>query len=256
MSLKFTPSSHRYYLDGKPVPGVTSLIKGGLPAPALIYWAARTVAEYVADNDAEVETLRGMGRNSMVAALKEVPWTKRDKAGVRGTDVHTLAEQLVHGVEVDVPEHLSGYVAACVDFLDSWKVEPLIVECSVGHRAHWWAGRPDLIGRLPDGRTVLFDWKTAASGIYAETAFQLAAYSHAEFWVPDDAIDDEQPLPEIDACAAVHLRPDGYDVIPVVANDEVYKQFRHIAQVSRISKDMKSLVGAPAEPPSVLEATA
>lgn len=256
MTLKFTQSTHRYYLDGKPVPGVTSLIKGGLPAPALIYWAARTVAEYVADNDAEVETLRGMGRNSMVAALKEVPWTKRDTAAVRGTDVHTFAEKLVHGEEVEVPEHLTGYVESCVAFLDQWKVEPLVVECSVAHRAHWWAGRPDLIGRLPDGRTVLFDWKTTASGIYPETAFQLAAYSHAEFWVSDDNPDAEQPLPDIDACAAVHLRPDGFDVIPVVANDDVYKQFRHIAHVSRIAKDMKSLVGPPADPPVVLEASA
>lgn len=254
MSLRFNANTHRYWLDGKPVPGVTSLIKGGLPAPALTYWAARTVAEYVADNDDQVEALRGMGRNSMVAALKEVPWTQRDTAAVRGTDVHALAEKLVHGIEVDVPEHLAGHVEACVAFLDDWKVEPLIVECSVAHREHWWAGRPDLIGRLPDGRIVLFDYKTA-KGIYAETAYQLAAYAHAQFWVPDDAIEDEQPLPEIDACAAVHLRADGYDVIPVVAGDEVYTQFRHIAAVARFAKDAKFLVGEPCPPPA-LEATA
>lgn len=256
MSLKFAEKSHRYWLDGKPIPGVTSLIKGGLPAPALIYWAARSVAEYVADNDDKVEALRAMGRNSMVAALKEVPWTARDKAGARGTDVHALAEQLVAGVEVDVPEHLAGYVQACVSFLDTWRVEPLLTECSVAHRDHWWAGRFDLIARLPDGRTVLLDWKTTASGIYPETAFQLAAYSHAQFYVTDDDPDIELPLPEIDHCAAVHLREDGYDVIPVVASDDTYKQFRHLAHVARIAKDMKALVGTPADPPATGETAA
>lgn len=256
MTLKFSPGNHRYWLDGKPIPGVTSLIKGGLPAPALIYWSARCVAEYVADNDDKVEALRGMGRSSMVAALKEVPWTQRDTAAVRGTDVHTLAEKLVAGEEVDVPEPLAGYVEACVAFLDTWRVEPILTECSVAHREHWWAGRFDLIGRLPDGRVGCFDWKTTASGIYPETAFQLAAYSHAEFYVTDDDPDTEIPLPSVDFCAAVHLRQDGYDVIPVVATDEVYKQFRHIAHVSRIAKDMKSLVGQPVEAPASLGAIA
>lgn len=241
MTLKFSPGAHRYWLDGRPIPGVTTLIKGGLPAPALIYWSARTVAEYVADHDAEVEQLRGMGRGPMVAALKEVPWSKRDKAGVRGTDVHALAEQLVAGVEVEVPEHLAGHVEACVRFLDQWQPTPLVVEKSVAHRAHWWAGRPDLIATLPDGRTGLFDWKTAESGIFPETAFQLAAYSHAEFY--SETGEDETPLPPIDFCAAVHLRADGYDVIPVKSDDEVYKEFRHLAFVATAAKRAKSYVG-------------
>ena len=48
--LVFYPKSHRYKLDGAWVPGVTTLIGKGLPKPALPYWAARTVAEWVADN--------------------------------------------------------------------------------------------------------------------------------------------------------------------------------------------------------------
>ena len=68
MTLKFNAKTHRYWLDGKPIPGVTGLIKGGIPAPALTYWSARTVAEYVADNAEHVEQLRVMGRGPMVAA--------------------------------------------------------------------------------------------------------------------------------------------------------------------------------------------
>lgn len=237
MSLEFYEKSHRYKLDGKWVPGVTTLIKGGLPAPALMYWSARTVAEWVADNESSLEQLRAMGRGPMVQALKEVPWEKRDTAAVRGTDVHDLAEKLIHGVEVDVPEHLDGYVQACVDFMDQWKPTPIVVERPLAHRAHWWAGKPDIFASLPDGRVILFDYKTSASGIWPETAFQLAAYSHAEFYVDTDGA--EQPIPKVDLCAAVHLTPGGYEVVPVKADDDTYKEFRHIAFVAEAAKRAK-----------------
>ena len=48
----------------------------------------------------------------------------------------------------------------------------------------------------PDGRTVLLDYKTAGSGVWPETAFQLAAYAHAEFYVAEDGT--ERPVPAIE----------------------------------------------------------
>lgn len=253
-SLVFYEKSHRYRLDGRWVPGVTTLIKGGLPNDALKYWSARVVAEWVADHPDLTEQLeRAGGRGPLVAALKEIPWQKRDDAAVRGTDVHALAERLVHGQEVDVPEHLRGYVDSCVAFLDEWQPAPEIVERPVAHRAHWWAGKPDLFGSLPDGRVMLWDYKTTGSGIYAETAFQLAAYSHAEFYLTEDG--NEWPIPPVDLCAAVWLREDGYDVIPLKADDSVYREFRHLAFVAEAAKRAKGsktvpgYVGEPLDPP-------
>lgn len=251
--LVFYEKSHRYRLDGKWCPGVTTLINGGLPNPALKYWSAKTVAEWVADNRNTVGGMYSMGRGPMVAALKEIPWQKRDDAGVRGTAVHALAERLVRGDEVEVPEHLGGYVDACVRFLDEWKPTPLIVERPLGHRADWWCGTPDMFATLPDGRTILFDWKTAASGVWPETAWQLAAYSHAEFYV--DAAGNEHPIPKVDLCAAVHLTPDGYEVPPVKADDDVYAEFLHMAAVAAAAKRAKGTktepgyVGLPLDPP-------
>jgi hypothetical protein len=235
--LEFFPAAHRYKLDGKWVPGVTTLIGAGLPKPALMYWSAKSVAQWVADHPEDVDALRRMGRGPMVQALKEVPWQKRDDAAVRGTDIHALAEQLIHGAEVNVPEHIGGYVEACVDFLDTWKVTPLVVERPIANRAHWWAGTPDLFGLLPDGRTVLFDWKTGDSGIWPETAFQLAAYSHGEFYLADDGT--EQPVPKADFCAAVWLQPGEYQVIPLKADDDTYNEFRYIARVAKAAKTAK-----------------
>ncbi|MGH3500736.1 MAG: hypothetical protein ACRDQA_07540 [Nocardioidaceae bacterium] len=237
MGLVFYEKSHRYKLDGTWCPGVTTLIKQGLPNSSLMYWSARTVAEYVTDHADDVDALRRMGRAPMVNALKEVPWEKRDVAGVQGTDVHDLAECLVHGEQVDVPDHLAGYVDACVDFLDTWKPTPLVVERPLAHRGHWWAGKPDLFAALPDGRTILYDYKTG-SGIYESYAYQMVAYSRAEFYV--DEHDVEQPIPHVDLCAAVHLKADGYDVVPVLGDyDEIYKEFRHIRFVAQAAKRAK-----------------
>jgi hypothetical protein len=84
---------HWYKLDGEKADGVTTLIGDGLPKKPLIYWSARMVAEYVADN---AENVRGymetLDRDQLVKLLKDVPWSARDKAAVRGTQVHTLAE--------------------------------------------------------------------------------------------------------------------------------------------------------------------
>lgn len=253
MALVFYESSHRYRLDGRWVSGVTTLIKNGLPNSALMYWSARSVAEWVADNPDDVDALRRMGRGPMVNALKEVPWEKRDVAGVKGTEVHALAEQLVHGHEVDVPEHLAGYVESCVDFLDTWRPAPVIVERPLAHRAHWWAGRPDLFATLPDGRVILWDYKTGKA-IYSDAAFQLAAYANAEFYVDDDGA--EQPVPKVDLAAAVWLRQDGYDVVPVDGDlDQIYKEFRHITCVAAAAKRAKGsktepgYIGLPLDPP-------
>lgn len=257
MSLVLYPKSHRYKLDGRWVPGVTTLIKGGLPKDALMYWSARMVAEWVADHPEDVESLRRMGRGPMIQALKEVPWEKRDVAAVRGTDVHAIAERVAAHEEVEVPDHLADYVTSCVEFLDMWRPKTLLVERPVANRSHWWAGKFDFIGELPDGRIVLVDWKTAESGIWPETAFQLAAYRHAEFWVDDDG--NEQPMPAITDTWAVWLKREGYEVVPVKGDAATYREFRHIAYVSEAAKRAKGsktevgYVGSPLDPPNEQE---
>lgn len=250
MTIKFSEKAHRYWLDGRPIPGVTTLIKGGIPAPALTYWAARTVAEWVADHDAEVDQLRSMGRNAMVAALKETPWTARDQAGVRGTDVHALAEELVQGREVEVPEHLEGYVNGYVDWLDRFRPEPVLVEKMIAHRKHWYAGRFDLIADI-NGTRWLLDVKTA-SGVYGDNALQCDAYRHAEFWQDDDG--NEQPMPEgIERLGVIHVQPSGSQLVPLRSDGEAFRDFLHAAWTGRREKQRKAYVGEPITDPETTE---
>lgn len=238
--------NHYYKIDGRKADGVTTLIKGGVPKPALPYWSARTVAEYVADaEDWDLEALRRLGRDGMVKALKEIPWTKRDAAAARGTDVHTLAEQLIKGASVDVPDHLAGMVDAAVQFMESWRPAPVLVETVVASRQWRYAGTLDLVADLPDGRRVILDYKTSGSGIWPETALQLAAYRYADCYVGDDGT--EMPMTEvgIDGAYAVWLRSDGFSVYPVDTGREVFQTFLHAAHLARQSDVMKTWIGEP-----------
>jgi hypothetical protein len=241
---------HSYKIDGLKVDGVTTLISKGLPKPALPYWSARTVAEYVTDAEpASLESLRSLGRDGMVKALKEVPWTARDTAAVRGTAVHTLAEKLIDGERVDVPDELAGHVEACVGFMDQWKPRAVLTEAVVGSRRWGYAGTLDLIADLPDGSRALLDYKTGASGIWPETALQLSAYRWADFFAGID--DTEVPMSEvgIDCSYAVWLRADGYDVIPVDTTAAVFKVFCHVAYVARQTERMSDWIGEACPPP-------
>ena len=244
--LVFYEKSHRYKLDGEWVPGVTTLIGDGLPKKQLMYWSARTVAEFVADRPDDVERLRQMGRAPMVAALKETPWQRRDEAGVKGTDIHRIAERLVGGEKVEYPDHLAGYVDACVDFLDTWRIEPVLVEESVASRRWWYAGTLDLVADHANGPRAIWDYKSG-SGIWPEAAFQLNAYARAEFYGLGG---DEKPMADlgIEAAYGVHLRSDGYDVYPLHFAESAFSEFLHIAYVAKTTKRMKSYVGEACQP--------
>jgi hypothetical protein len=230
--LIFYESSHRYKLDGEWVPGVTTIL-GVLDKPAIPKWAAAQVAEYVADNPDGIEHLRAMGRGPMVNALKNLPWEKRDTAAVRGTDVHGIAERIVHGEEVDVPEHLVGYVESALAFMDDYGIEPVLVEACVGSREHKYAGKLDLIAKSKRHPLAIYDYKTTASGIYGTTAWQNAAYALAEFHGEKG---EEKPLPAVEASFGVHLRPDDYDVYPLEFGPHVFRQFWHIRQSYEANK--------------------
>lgn len=232
--LIFYPSSHRYKLDGKWVQGVTTILGGAMPKPALPKWSAKSVAEYVATHRDAVEQLYSMGTIPMVAALKDVPWQQRDEAANRGTEVHDYAERIVKGEEVDVPEALVGHVESAIAFLEDWDIKPVLVEQCVGSREHWYAGKLDLIADSGRAPRAIYDYKTSKSGIYGETAMQLVAYAMAEFYGEGG---DEHPMADlgIEASFGVHVRADGYDVYPLRYGREVYAEFVTLLQASRIN---------------------
>ena len=235
--LKFSEASHRYWLDGKPVPGVTSII-GVLDKPALPKWAAGEVAKFVAENPAAVEALRPLGVDAMVKALKETPWKKRDDAAERGTDFHDIAERLLRGEDVAVPDPLIGMAESALAFLEGWKVEPVLIEQAVASREHHYAGKLDLVADVtgPDsGRhRAILDWKSGKR-IYTSACWQLNAYAGAEFYGLEGK---ETPMSDLGITAAygIHIRADGYDVYPLRFGPDVYAEWLVIRQAYDINR--------------------
>lgn len=234
--LKFFPASHRYKLDGKWVPGVTTIL-GVLDKPAIPKWAASQVAEYVADNPNGIEELRNLGRGPMIQALKGIPWEKRDTAGARGNILHDYAEQLLKGEQVEVADEHVPVMENALAFMDEWQIEPLLIEFPCASREHEWAGTGDLIAKYVHPvtghrGTAIFDWKSGKA-LYPEYAWQLNAYAHAEFYGLDG---DEKPIPHCDDAFGVQIRPDGYDVAPFVFGLGIYEEFLTIRRTFAIAK--------------------
>lgn len=244
--LKFSPGNHQYRLDGKPVQGVTSII-GILDKPAIPRWAAGQVAEYVISNPDGVNQLRAMGEGPAIAALKAIPWQKRDEAAVRGTDVHALADQIINGHPVEVPDHLLAHVEGYVRFLDDWQVEPILTEFAVGSREHWYAGTADALvkcGRGPwAGATVLWDWKTSR-GVYGETALQTGAYAGAEF---HGLAGDEHPIPTVERLGVVHVTEHGSAVHDLGDPAEAFGVFKHVRYLASRKDWLKNVISDPIE---------
>ena len=243
---------HGYTINGEKVQGVTTLLGNGLPKPALMNWAANVTAEYAVDHWAE---LTAMPMSKRLEKLKRARYDERDAAANRGTAVHTLAEKLASGQQVDVPEELAGHVESYVRFLDEWDPEPLLIEGVVAHRAQRYCGTLDMVARMA-GAVWLLDIKTSRSGIFPDMALQQALYRHAEVYVGPDGAEHAMSELGIERSAAIHVRADGYDVVPLDTSERVFKDALHVLWIARMQDRMDEWRGEALTPPRRTEATA
>lgn len=235
-----------WYVDatGARIPGVTTILSDGMPKPALIAWAGNTTAEYAVNNWDDLSSKKVAER---LKELKGARYAEKDRAAKRGTEVHALAERLTRGDMVDVPEELAGHVESYVRFLEDWDPAPILTETTVYHRRFSYAGTLDLVAELCDGRTWLLDVKTTRSGVYGETAYQLAAYRYADRYL-DPVTGEPRDMVPVDACGVIWVRADGYDLIPVRVDEQVLTEFRHIHVVARAQSACKDYVGEALQP--------
>lgn len=230
--------------DGKRIPGVTTILNEGMPKPALVNWAANATAEAAVNRWDE---LTDMGPADRLKILKAARYEDRDAAARRGTEVHALAEKLMLGHEVAVPDELRGHVEAYVRFLDDWNPQPILTEVTVVNYTHGYAGTLDMVFSR-NGVNVLADIKTSRSGIYGETALQLAAYRYAETYIDADG---EHDMVDIDDTYAIWVRGDGYTVYPLNTSQAVFDDFRRVAATARATKRLSSYVLPELEPAHV-----
>lgn len=258
--------NHGYFLDGKPIAGrgVTTLLGNGFPKPALVNWAAGEAAACALDERDIWLPIAERSRDAAYDYIKDASTRSRDEAARRGTEVHRLAERLQSGEEVDVPEPLVGHVDSYLKFREEWQPADEIIEGVVVNRKHVYMGTFDSIATLdgfPGGSRVLYDIKTSRSGVFPEVALQLAAYRFAEVFLPDPGGDcDEVAMPQVDGCAVLHVRADGYDLVPVTAGEREFRAFLYVAQTADFLGTWKepgwgrTLIGDAVMPPERVEA--
>lgn len=253
--IDYPKGGHGYLIDGVKAPGPTTIIGKGLPKPALMGWAARTVAEAAVHKaEAWQQIAATEGADEAVRWLKNAHTRDRDRAASRGTNVHELVERLANGEAVDVPDDQAGHVDAALAWFADWGVEVVATEVVVINRTPvLYAGTADLICTVegftaPGERTtMLVDYKTGASGLWADAALQIAAYCAADAWLPEaDGSAGERPFSEfgVEAAALLWLRDDGtYRFAPVDTGPDVVEAFGHVAAVAELVGDRGTLSG-------------
>jgi hypothetical protein len=254
---------NHWYVDeetGAKLDGVTTIKGDGLPKPALINWAGDATAEYAVDHWDELSKLPPSER---LKKIKGGRYEKRDAAAAKGSTIHALAERLIAGERVTIPDGITGYVQSCVQFLDDFDARAVHVEAVVYSETRRHVGTLDLIAdvllpdmpqydHIPRGEDGysrgLFDWKTGKSGIFGDVAMQLSPYRFSEYLVAADG--EAIPMPDVDFCAGIHLRADGYSFVPLECGEEQYRDFLYIKEVARIQAGLRDLVGEPIVPPT------
>jgi hypothetical protein len=204
--------NHNYYLDGRgPITSVTTILKVVDKSGPLVGWAKRITAEAAVRHAAELPAwVKDFGDDGAVGMLTKASNVIRDKAANAGSEIHTLAEAIVKGSEVEVPVDLAPYVNSFLRWRTDFEPEYLAAEEMV-YSHHGYAGTFDAICRIA-GETWMLDYKTS-KGVYAETALQLAAYAAADFiGRPGDP--NRYAIPAVDQFGVVHIRPEGAELVP------------------------------------------
>ncbi len=208
-----------YRVNGQELPSVTAIV-GCLAKPALENWMvglAMDAAEECAGDREKAEALFGERRF--------------EKANI-GTRVHEMVADHLQGHALRLSDDLRSYWHQWLNFLQAHEVRPLMVETVVAHPRYGYAGRLDAIVEL-DGVPTLLDIKTGR--LYASVALQLAAYRFADLALPDyPDCALPSPVPEVERCAVLSLRPNSWRLIDVPAGEQELNDFRYLAMGHRV----------------------
>jgi hypothetical protein len=239
----------RFYIspdDGDvKVPGVTS-VGNMLPKDFLTFWAAKEAAEAAVTNWDIVSELVKRDPKGAVDYLKSAHRRKSKAATDLGSAAHDYFERLARGevvhdrhVHMDVKPHVRWFR----QFLAEIKPRFLYLEETVWSDEHGYAGSFDAIAEV-DGEIVLLDWKTSAR-VYDSVALQLSAYRYADRIILAES-GESVPVPEMAGGAVLHVRPEGWQLVPVKCDRDVFAHFlslRHTFDWESTAK--KKVVGRP-----------
>lgn len=213
------------------LPSVTTVIKVLDKSGPLVGWAKRETAACAVRNlDMLVQMREAGGDAAAVNWLKQIPDYQRDSAADIGSRVHRLVEQLANGMEPEVTDEEAPYVASYRAFLAAYRPRFLAVEEMVCSLRHSYAGTLDAIAVI-GGERWLLDVKTG-SGVYPETALQLAGYAAADF-IGRPGVPQRFRLPRATRFGVVHIRPEGVRLVEFHVDRRTVAAFREACRLYR-----------------------
>ena len=205
--VSFRDTGHQYFLDGKRIPSVTTIL-GNLSKPGLPQWAANVGADAARDvlmkraavmrtqtDDGEFREgsmLLAPGLEDLARDVHDAARTAhhrvKTKAADKGSVVHDAIQQYHEDFftaepppEVDDEGRTTDARRAWQAFMAWWSTSDLTcisTERKIVDPDGRYAGRIDMLCEDEAGDLFVCDVKTS-NGIYAEHVYQNAAYAHA-----------------------------------------------------------------------------
>ena len=205
-------------ISNERVPSVTTILSS-VAKPALVPWAAKTVAQYAVENR---ETWAKLDNEAAIELIKNSHRRLSGQAMALGSSVHSIIEDLLRDKKVDfIPPDTQDLVRKAAELIETFKPKPTHIEVTVWSHKYQYAGSLDAIVEVA-GKRYLFDWKTS-SGVFPDYALQCAAYAYAdEIIKPDGGIEE---LPHIDGFIIAHLPKDPKERWSVVPMDITQQDF-------------------------------
>lgn len=282
-----------YYADhqtGDRLRSVTTILEGGVPKKALVFWAARVCTDSAIENLPRlVATSRDKAALEELAAwIRKAHTRKKDERAEVGSAVHAIIESRLLGTPLPESvtvggeewaldgEELAPYIEQFNRFEADWQPRWTASEMVVANPEHGYAGTLDytiagdgLIGDVLRGNgfdvapgvDLMGDTKTGGDwgrktsqghvhGVYPEAGLQMSAYRRAKVCWLRDGSRVPMP-PTAEVGVVLHLRPEGYALYPARCGDLEYAYFRHAQMVDEWSSRIAS---AKADQPVIGEA--
>ncbi|UGL61839.1 Cas4 family exonuclease [Microbacterium phage Franklin22] len=259
-----TRDDHRLYIHpvtGEFIPGVTSTIDN-LPKPFLKAWGQKLVAQEAIAKFDQFERLKDANPEAAEEWLKKAPNRFTAHAAKIGKISHGYFEELALGNEVSTADEEDD-VKVMVDhfkhYLDTMQPTFLLLEEGVYDEDLDYAGTFDAIARYNNPDMVIRDsfgnesplvgvaWqdnKTTRSGVHPEVGLQLAAYRYAKYMIREDgSLINNKPG---DFALVLHVRPEGWELVPVEAGPEELAVFTHLRAITDYTRThSKKIIHAP-----------
>lgn len=216
-------------------PSVTTILGAAVAKPGLVDWSGRTAADYAVEHHHVIGEMlaRDGGADDARVLIAQTARRVRDEAADLGKAFHAVAEAMVKGQPVTLPDEMAQavqpYLATFDRFLVEMKPDFAWSEATVYNPRHRYAGTCDAGLRLAcrGRRFDLADWKTGRTVRWPEPKLQVAGYGMATLMGLRDAAHTTTPMPAVDGHVIIHIRPDGYRVVPVDVTPRRKAAFLH-----------------------------